>query len=334
MNSTQFCYEYAVGSCIKPSRSTVSRMVLYSSCVLLMLVTIMGNLAVVMTVSHFKVLHSPTNFLSLSLAVADFFIGMIVLPFSSIKSVDGCWYFGKIFCTVHSGFDMCLCLTSIFHLSCISVDRYYAICDPLLYPTKFTVPVAVCFITVCWILAVVYSYGLLFSSTIEDKMEKLVQELPCFGSCQPAFMRLWGWLNFSIFFIPCVLMLGLYLRIFLVAMKQSKMINVMSANSQCLKNSGSAKREQKAAKTLGIAVGVYLLCWLPFIIHTTLDTYFNFITPPLLADVFNWLTYINSACNPIIYGFFYPWFRKALKLIVTGEIFCQGSSTINLYQKK
>lgn len=71
------------------------------------------------------------------------------------------------------------------------------------------------------------------------------------------------------------------------------------------------KQKAKATKTLSIVMGVFVLCWLPFFVLTITDPFINFTTPEDLYNVFLWLGYFNSAFNPIIYGMFYPWFRKA-----------------------
>ncbi|XP_043942953.1 trace amine-associated receptor 5-like [Protopterus annectens] len=328
---TEFCYENANNSCPKLSRSLNSMAVLYVSCGTLMFITVCGNLLVIISVSHFRVLHSPTNFLSLSLALVDCLQGIVVLPFSSIRSFENCWYFGDAFCLIHSGLDTLFCLASIFHLCFISVDRYYAVCDPLLYAVKITIPLTFQCMAIGWGVSVIYSFALILSKNTEIQLEKLVLFTPCIGSCQLAFMTLWGWINFSVFFIPCFLMIGLYIKIYLVARKQATLIeNMEDINSS--KTGKVSKRERKAAKTLGIAVGLYVFCWVPYMISSIIDAFFEISMPPVIADFMYWGAYINAACNPLIYGFFYPWFRRALKCIITGKIFHSNSSAINLYQ--
>lgn len=80
-----------------------------------------------------------------------------------------------------------------------------------------------------------------------------------------------------------------------------------------------AKRERKAAKTLAIITGAFVVCWLPFFITALLmplceqcqisDTLFSF---------FLWLGYFNSTLNPVIYTIFSPEFRQAFKRILFG----------------
>ena len=50
--------------------------------------------------------------------------------------------------------DVTLCTSSILHLCCISVDRYYAIVDrPLLYYDRVTTPKVVLAVLGSWVLA-------------------------------------------------------------------------------------------------------------------------------------------------------------------------------------
>ncbi|CAK6956907.1 -hydroxytryptamine receptor 1B [Scomber scombrus] len=78
----------------------------------------------------------------------------------------------------------------------------------------------------------------------------------------------------------------------------------------------SAARERKATKTLGIILGAYIVCWLPFFIYTlvvaTCDTCFL----PELFDFFTWLGYLNSLINPIIYTMSNEDFKKAFHKLV------------------
>lgn len=88
---------------------------------------------------------------------------------------------------------------------------------------------------------------------------------------------------------------------------------------------GSARKRSdgKAALTLGIIVAVHLLFYLPVYIFSLTE---NTIIPLATANFLTWTMYINSAINPLVYAFFYPWFRKALKHILTLKIFRPASA--------
>jgi len=80
-------------------------------------------------------------------------------------------------------------------------------------------------------------------------------------------------------------------------------------------------RERKAARTLAIITGSFIVCWLPFFIVALLRPfctercYFS----PLLVSIINWLGYFNSLLNPIIYTVFNPDFRLAFRKILLAK---------------
>ena len=94
-----------------------------------------------------------------------------------------------------------------------------------------------------------------------------------------------------------------------------------------------AKRDRKAAKTSGITVVAFMISWLPYTIDILIGAFMGFINPPYIYEICCWGAYYNSAMNPLIYALFYPWFRKAMKVILTGGFFNDSSSTISLFSE-
>lgn len=91
---------------------------------MLTLSTICGNLLVVISVCFVKKLRQPSNYLIVSLAVADLSVALAVMPFVSITDlIGGRWIFGQFFCNVFIAMDVMCCTASIMTLCVISIDR-------------------------------------------------------------------------------------------------------------------------------------------------------------------------------------------------------------------
>lgn len=76
------------------------------------------------------------------------------------------------------------------------------------------------------------------------------------------------------------------------------------------------RMETKAAKTLGIIVGGFIVCWLPFFTMYLVRAFCPTCIQPTLFSVMFWLGYCNSAINPMIYALFSKDFRFAFKRII------------------
>uniref|UniRef100_F1MIP2 G-protein coupled receptors family 1 profile domain-containing protein n=1 Tax=Bos taurus TaxID=9913 RepID=F1MIP2_BOVIN len=307
-SSVLLCYEHLNGSCVKTPYSPGPRLILYTVFIFGAVLTVFGNLLVMISILHFKQL--------------------------TVRSVESCWYFGESYCQLHSCFNGSFCYASIYHLCFISLDRYIAVTDPLVYPTKFTVSVSGMCIVFSWLFPIIYTFSLLGTGANAAGLEDLVSALTCVGGCQIAVNQSWVLVNFLLFFIPTLVMIVLYSKIFLIAKQQARKIeNLRSKTGRCSNSYQDrvAKRERKAARTLGIAVLAFLVSWLPYFLDSIIDAFLGFITPTYVYEILVWIAYYNSAMNPLIYAFFYPWFRKAIKLIVTGKVLRENSSTVNLF---
>ncbi|XP_034777715.2 trace amine-associated receptor 1-like [Acipenser ruthenus] len=336
--STQFCYESVSGSCPKPIISISMRVAKYIFLVTAIALTVCGNLFVIISIAHFKQLHTPTNYLTLSLAVADFLLGGFIMPPSMIRSVESCWYFGDFFCKVHTSTDIMLSTASILHLSFISIDRYYAVCYPLRYKTTITVFVTLNMIFISWTVSAIVGFGMVFLGlNIQGIEDFYYKNFDCVGGCILIQSEASSMVSsFLSFYIPGLIMIGIYLKIFLVARRQARSIRdteQQRQNTEEKKNTTANKRERKAAKTLGTVMGVFLISWLPFFLFNIMDPFFNYSTPPLLVDALVWFGYLNSTLNPFVYAFFYSWFRKALRIIALGKVFQNGSSRTKLFDE-
>ena len=91
-------------------------------------------------------------------------------------------------------------------------------------------------------------------------------------------------------------MIVLYSNVFLIAKQQARKIeNLRNKTGRCSNSFQDrvAKRERKAAKTLGIAVLAFLVSWLPYFLDSIIDAFLGFITPTYVYEILVWIAYYN-----------------------------------------
>uniref|UniRef100_A0A3Q2Q4H4 Trace amine-associated receptor 13c-like n=1 Tax=Fundulus heteroclitus TaxID=8078 RepID=A0A3Q2Q4H4_FUNHE len=310
-NGEELCFPELNNSCRKPLQHHAENTLLYILLSCISLLTVIFNLLVIISVSHFRQLHTPTNLFLLSLAVSDFLVGLLLMPIRIIQT-GGCWVLGDFMCGMLTYTSFIITSASVGNIVLISVDRYVAICDPLSYPIKVTPRRVQVSIILCWGSSMFYN-GLMVKESIKypDKYNS------CYGECVFFIDLLPGTFDVMLTFIgPITVIIVLYMRVFVVAVSQARAMR--SQTAACNQQGSTAKKsERKAATALGVVVIVFLSCFCPYFcysligenIETDAETYFGI-----------WLLYINSCINPIIYALFYPWFRKSVKLILTLQI--------------
>lgn len=314
-------------------RHHASRIFLYAFLSVGIFLTVVGNFLVVLSIAYFRQLQSPTNSFVMSLAVADCLVGLLVMPYSMTRTVEGCWFFGFLFCRLHSSLDVMLCTASIFHLSCIAFDRYYAVCNPLLYSLKMSRSRVALLILVCWAVPMLISFGPIMLDLHVAGVDVILPEDVCVFLVNRIYAVM---ASLVAFYLPSAIMLIAYWKIYKAAKRQAMQISAMESqmaagvgkdSSKKQRHRMTMKRERKAAKTLGIIMGVFLIFWMPFFTINIVDPFVGYSTEAVVWDVFLWLGYINSSLNPFLYVFFNRSFRKAFLMFIGCRVCMPGSST-------
>jgi hypothetical protein len=137
-----------------PSGYTITSIIIASVIVtILMIIIVVGNMLVIIAIATEKALKNIQNWFIASLAVADFFLGLVIMPFSLANELMGYWVFGSWWCDIHSAADVLLCTASIMNLCLISLDRYWSITKAIEYLKTRTPGRAAFMIGAVWIMS-------------------------------------------------------------------------------------------------------------------------------------------------------------------------------------
>ncbi|KAK7929662.1 hypothetical protein WMY93_006057 [Mugilogobius chulae] len=199
-------------------QNRASQIFLYTFLSLVIICTVVGNSLVVSSIAYFKRLQSPTNSFVMSLAVADCLVGLVVMPYSMVRTIEGCWIFGPLFCQIHSSLDVMLCSASIFHLSCIAFDRYYAVCNPLCYSLKMSNNRVFFLIILCWVLPLLISFGPVMLELHVASSDVPIPKDSCVFMVNQVYAVV---ASVASFYLPMLTMLLAYWKIYKVAKRQA-----------------------------------------------------------------------------------------------------------------
>uniref|UniRef100_A0A8L0DLY6 Gastrin/cholecystokinin type B receptor n=1 Tax=Oncorhynchus mykiss TaxID=8022 RepID=A0A8L0DLY6_ONCMY len=325
------------------------RILLYS---LIFLLSVFGNLLIIVVLTVNKRMRTVTNSFLLSLAVSDLMMAVFCMPFTLIPNMLEDFIFGAAMCKTVTYFMGLSVSISTFSLVAIAIERYSAICNPLKSRVWQTRSHAYRVIAAIWVLSLVmmvpypvFSHLKSFPKPDRTTGHMCRLEWPSGGVEQTWYMLL----LLILFFIPGVVMIvayGLISRELYRGMKfelDQNRENTMRARTRirvfktgndddgCYiqipkkvsaehprSNTSEAKllAKKRVIRMLIITAILFFLCWMPLYTANTWKAFHISSAHRLLSGApisfIHLLSYTSVCVNPVIYCFMNTRFRKAL----------------------
>lgn len=185
--------------------------------------TVFGNILVLMSVYKERSLQTVTNYFIVSLAVADLLVASLVMPFAVYYLLSSYWELGPIVCDLYISTDVVCSTSSIFNLVAISIDRYIAVTQPIKYAHTKNNKRIVLTIIIIWFVSAIIGLPLIFVNQWKGtKKDPNSSSEECRGEgfddsanhCTFVNADFILYSSLFSFYIPCIVMIYLYIRIF------------------------------------------------------------------------------------------------------------------------
>ncbi|XP_050498806.1 muscarinic acetylcholine receptor DM1 [Diabrotica virgifera virgifera] len=219
---------------------------------ILAIITVIGNIMVMISFKIDKQLQTISNYFLFSLAVADFAIGLISMPLFTIYTLLGYWPLGPLICDTWLALDYLASNASVLNLLIISFDRYFSVTRPFSYRAKRTTRRAAVMIASAWGISLllwppwIYSWPYIEGQRTVPKDECYIQFIETnhyitFGTAIAAF------------YVPVTVMIVLYWRIWRETEKRQKDLpNLQAGKKDSSKRSNSSDEQNNACSTVDL----------------------------------------------------------------------------------
>uniref|UniRef100_A0A663E8V9 G-protein coupled receptors family 1 profile domain-containing protein n=1 Tax=Aquila chrysaetos chrysaetos TaxID=223781 RepID=A0A663E8V9_AQUCH len=302
--------------------------------VLLALVTILGNILVILAFIMDRNLRHRSNYFFLNLAISDFAVGAFCMPLYIPYSLTGKWYLGRGICKLWLVMDYLLCTASVFNIVLISYDRFLSVTKAVSYRAQQGItsnPVVK--MVAIWVFAfLLYCPAILFWEHVAG------HSVVAADQCYAEFFDNWYFLLCAStleFFVPLLSVAYFNMHIFHDIQRQSLITENLSPSrgnsvtpendfsvSFCSRTGSKLQQDKKIAKSLAIIVCAFAICWAPYTLLMIIrGACQGTCVHNSLYEITFWLLWLNSSLNPFLYPLCHVKFRMAFMKILCPKKF-------------
>ena len=269
-------------------------------------------------------LHSVFHVFIVNLAISDVITATGSIPFDVEFMFRGYFSHGDIACGVMNTVFLVSLPSSVFSLTLLTAERLIGVLYPCRINQIMTKNVVVVSIITMW------TYVLLVGlfPIMYNRHAVMVVQGNCFLDLPLGYNIFMLFVNFV---IPIVLICGANIVLLSIAQKhcrkQTRRVTLLSHSTMSVSDrigsrsphSVKLTKNLKAAKRVGLLVGVFLMCWLSYIIVVA-SNFICWCNPQELTWIANIVNYSSTAINPILYGLLNNTIRREVRNMLRRDI--------------
>ncbi|XP_077863712.1 QRFP-like peptide receptor [Saccoglossus kowalevskii] len=290
--------------------------ILIIACCITVTLSITGNAAVIVVLlcGHCSCRGDLNAFL-LNLAVSDLTMAVFSMPFTFTTIMYGHWIFGKVMCPATLFILQVSVCVSIYTLTSIGIDRYYAVVHPLkLRPSKYRNRIV---ILIIWVISVLSGIVQL----VMGGTKRYFWDGQFFYTCSEGWPTETSSVVYETFvmcmtyFVPLLVLSFTYIKVGCRLWGRQ-----LPGNANQARDRSHMRSTRKVIKMLVVVLLMFALCWIPLHIFNIIQRVHRDLKQHEIIRAVNaillWIAMSNSFVNPIIYSFMNDSFRKELYFLL------------------
>ncbi|XP_010866511.1 probable G-protein coupled receptor [Esox lucius] len=326
---------------VTSSQSQIKDLIGLFSMVTLNLIALLANTGVMVAIARAP--HLKRFAFVCHLCAVDLLCAILLMPLGIISNSPffGTVVFTVLECQVYIFLNVFLICASILTITAISVERYYYIVHPMRYEMRMSINLVIGVMLFIWVKSILLALVTLFGWPAYGAHSSIAANHCSLHWSHSRLRKVFAVLFSTVcFLLPALVIFTVYCKVYKVARlaalqlaplpttwassdqdkrtNRSDSINSQTTiiTSRSLPQRLSPERAfsgGKAALTLVVIIGQFLLCWLPyFSFHLHLSFSSSLQSPGDVEEAVTWLAYSSFAVNPFFYGLLNRQIREEL----------------------
>ena len=297
---------------------------------ILMLLGSTGNLCILVSIFNNRNLRRVTHMLIMNQAASDFLLSALSIPLRLLRiCVKKSIFESKVlssneFCHISSGLNAAVLGASSYGLLLLTVDKFLAVKQPLVYRARMTKSYMIIPVVASWLVPLAMGLCGAFIDVLQADLHDHSHDVACIQSS--TYSKIFTISMYAILLIlPLITMFPLYIYIIAKVKSSGRVFNCSITNESMRRLPYTAnsrhrsvheetrrKRDMKLTKGIILMLSANLLCLTPIVIMDFIHIIFGLPIPYIMDEICLLLLHLNAVLDPLIYTRHIPGIQRTM----------------------